>query len=228
MLQQSKPSPVPQHAIKRIIQSYDWGIIQLYSRIRFSILRQPFLEEIGQYLPRNGRVLDLGSGFGLFSLYFALTAPGRSLIGVELDARRVDCARSSAERLGLSNVRYECSDALGWQSSETFDAIYLLDLIHHLPAEAVPEFLERLKMRLRPGGILLIKDVADKPAYKRLFTLFLDRLMVDRDPIRYWPPHELSGLLEDLDFDVARHQMKDFLPFPHILYICRNRTLAPS
>lgn len=219
---------MPKAAIDRIIQSYDWGIIRLYSRIRFSILRQPFLEEIGQYLPRDGRVLDLGSGFGLFSLYFALTAPGRSLLGVELDARRVECARLCAKRLGLANARYECGDALGWMSSETFDAIYLLDLIHHLPAEDVPAFLEKVRSRLRPGGILLVKDVSDKPTYKRLFTLFLDRLMVNRDPIRYWPPHELSSLLEKLGFEVSRHQMKDFLPFPHILYICRDRSPTPS
>jgi hypothetical protein len=81
---------------------------------------------------------------------------------------------------------------------------------------------------LRPGGILLIKDVADKPAYKRLFTLFLDRLMVMRDPIHYWPPRELADLLEKQGFDVTRHQMKDFLPFPHILYICRDRAPADS
>jgi len=228
MLRQSEPAPAQLRAIDRIVRSYDWGIIRLYSRVRFSILRQPFLDEIGQYLPANGRILDLGSGFGLFSLYFALTAPGRSIVGVELDARRVDCARSSAERLGSSNVQDACSDARDWKSSETFDAIYLLDLIHHLPAAEVPAFLDAVKERLKPGGILLVKDVADKPAYKRLFTLFLDRLMVNRDPIRYWPPEELSDLLEKLGFDVVRHQMKDFLPFPHVLYICRDPRLVVS
>jgi 2-polyprenyl-3-methyl-5-hydroxy-6-metoxy-1,4-benzoquinol methylase len=128
----------------------------------------------------------------------------------------------------LSNVQYECSDARSWKSSETFDAIYLLDLIHHLPAGEVPAFLESVKERLRPGGLLLVKDVADKPAYKRLFTLFLDRLMVNRDPIRYWLPEELSHLLEKLGVDVVRHQIKDFLPFPHVLYICRDRASAVS
>jgi 2-polyprenyl-3-methyl-5-hydroxy-6-metoxy-1,4-benzoquinol methylase len=219
---------VQSQAIDRIIKSYDWGIIRLYSRIRFSILRQPFLEEIGQYLPQNGRILDLGCGFGLFSLYFALTAPGRSIVGIELDRRRVEYARASAKRLGLTNARYECGDAVGWRSNEVFDAIYLLDLIHHLPVEDVPGFLEVIRSRLRPGGILLVKDVSDKPAYKRLFTLFLDRLMVNKDPIRYWPPQELANLLEKLGFEVTRHQMKDFLPFPHVLYICRDQSQNPS
>ena len=218
----------PERAIEAIIRSYGRGIIQLYSRIRFSILRQPFLEEIGQYLPKSGRVLDLGSGFGLFSLFFASTAHARSLVGVERDRARVQCAWESAKMLALSNVRYECSDVRDWSATETFDAIYMLDLVHHLPAAEVPGFLAKARDRLEPGGVLLVKDVADRPTYKRLFTLFLDRLMTNRDPIRYWPPEELTRLLESLDFDVVRHQMKDFLPFPHVLFICRDRRARGS
>ncbi len=74
-----------------------------------------------------------------------------------------------------------------------------------------------------PDGILLVKDVADRPRYKMLFTLLLDRLMVGFEPIRYWPPHELTDLLTTLGFDVVRHRMTDFLPYPHILYVAHLR-----
>ncbi len=53
------------------MQSHDNLVIRLYSRVRFQIPRQIFLEEIGQYLPARGRLLEMGGGFGLFSLYFA-------------------------------------------------------------------------------------------------------------------------------------------------------------
>ena len=46
----------PVRAIRSIVASYDDPVIRLYSRVRFTILRQVFLEEIGQYLPREGRV----------------------------------------------------------------------------------------------------------------------------------------------------------------------------
>lgn len=214
-------------AIRAIVASYDDLVTRLYSRVRFTILRQIFLEEIGQYLPRRGRVLDLGCGFGLFSLYFASLAPERQVTGVDLDARRIERARSSAARLGLDNVQYEVGDGLVWTAGEggpaerRFDAIYMLDIVHHLPRAEVPAFLARLKQRLEPGGVLVVKDIEDRPFWKVWFTLALDRLMVGREPIHYWSPRELAGELQRLGFDVVRHRMRDVLPYPHIVYVCR-------
>ncbi len=207
--------------IRRIVDSYRDFITRSYAKVRFTILRQPFLEEIDQYLPPAGRILDLGCGFGLFSLYFAALAPGRRIHGVDLDAKRIARAGKSARRLGLDNVKYETRNALEWDAVEPFDAIYLLDLVHHLPRSAVPVFLAKVRSLLQPDGILVIKDVADRPRYKMLFTLLLDRLMVGLEPIYYWPPVELTGLLRGLGFEVFRHRMTDVLPYPHMLYVCR-------
>ncbi|NND41131.1 MAG: class I SAM-dependent methyltransferase [Silicimonas sp.] len=189
--------------------------------MRFNILRQYFLNEIVQYLPKQGRVLDMGCGFGLFSLYFGKAEPGRHCIGVELQEGRVAHARKSAERLGIENVEYYVGDVRDWDGPTDLDAIYLLDVVHHLPQESVPEFLEKLKGLIKPGGLLILKDVADRPLVKMWFTLILDRLMVGMsEPIRYWPPAELIELLRSLGFDVKRHTMNDILPYPHMLYVC--------
>ncbi len=228
--QRASLSQAPRHlrpalarsAIRRIVRSYDDLITRLYSHIRFAILRQPFLEEIGQYLPREGRILDLGCGFGLFSLYFAALEPGRRLLGVDLNPRRIERARASARKLGLENVEYQVANVVEWEGQEQFDAIYFLDLVHHLPSAEVHNLLDQVRTLLRPGGVLVIKDVADRPRYKMLFTLILDRLMVGMEPIRYWPPDELTELLENgLGFAVVRHRLNDFLPYPHILYVAR-------
>ena len=213
------PSRNIENPIREIVASYRRPVIWAYSLLRFTILRQVFLDEIGQYLPRSGEILDIGCGFGLFSLYFAATEKGRRIHGVDSNAQRIEYARASARRLGLDNVEYHASDALEWESEQRFDAIYLLDLVHHLPREEVPDFLERVRGLIRPGGVLLIKDVEDRPRWKMAFTLLLDRLMVGSEPIHYWPESELSALLRGLGFEVRRHRMKDFLPYPHILYI---------
>jgi 2-polyprenyl-3-methyl-5-hydroxy-6-metoxy-1,4-benzoquinol methylase len=208
--------------IRRVIGSYDSLAIRLYCRGRFTILREIFLEEIGQYLPPAGQVLDLGCGFGFFSLYFAAREPGRRMLGVDLNARRIAEGREAARRMGLDNIRYEAADAARWDTDERFDAIYLLDLVHHLPVEEVPGFLRKLREKLVDGGVLLLKEVEDRPAWKRWFTLWLDRAVVGlREPIRYWPATELGGMLEGLGFDVKTHRMRDWLPYPHILYVCR-------
>ncbi len=130
-------------------------------------------------------------------------------------------AQRCCSALGVDNANFEACNALEWRGDRVFDAIYMLDLVHHLPQEKVPEFLKDVRDLLRPGGRLLLKDVSDRPHYKRLFTLALDRLMIGfNEPVRYWPPSELVDLLEGLGFDVKQHAMNDYLPYPHVLYIC--------
>jgi 2-polyprenyl-3-methyl-5-hydroxy-6-metoxy-1,4-benzoquinol methylase len=209
--------------IREIVASYRDPIIRIYSLLRFTILRQYFLDEIGQYLPPRGRILDIGCGFGLFSLYFAAVESGRSVHGVDTNAKRIEYARESARTLGLENVSYEAGNALDWRSEERFAAVYLLDLLHHLPQGEVRPFLERIQRLLEPGGILIVKEVEDRPRWKMAFTLLLDRLMVGSEPIHYWPEAALSELFRELGFEVRHHRMKDFLPYPHILYIAQSR-----
>src|SRR5437867_11616775 len=72
--------------VRKIIGAYDDPVVRAYCWARFWILRQRFLDEIGQYLPAEGPVLDLGCGFGLFSLYYAATGPRRLLRGIDVNA----------------------------------------------------------------------------------------------------------------------------------------------
>jgi predicted O-methyltransferase YrrM len=54
----------------------------------------------------------VGCGFGLFSAYFALTATGRRLEGVDPDARRVGIATRVVAQLGLrERVRHHVGTA---------------------------------------------------------------------------------------------------------------------
>jgi cyclopropane fatty-acyl-phospholipid synthase-like methyltransferase len=209
--------------IRRIIRAYDDPVVRAYCWARFWILRQRFLDEIGQYLPATGAVLDIGCGFGLFSLYYAATAPGRFVRGLDVDARRIGIARRAAARLGLDNVVYEEGDARDFKGDAEVAAAYMLDIVHHVPPSAVPRLLAGLRRALPPGGRLLVKDVDTRPAPKRWFTWVLDRAMAPRTPVRYWSAEELTGALEDTGFAVRRHLMVDILPYPHILYICEAR-----
>lgn len=206
-----------------VIRAYEDWIVRGYCWGRFWILRQRFLDEIGQYLPERGRVLDLGCGFGLFSLYYASVRPGLRVVGFDRNPRRIAMARAAAQKLGLDNVRYEAADVMDFRGGEAFDAAYMLDIVHHIPEEAVRPLLEQVAKILPPGGTLLIKDVDRRPAYKRWFTHVLDKIMDPGTPVRYWDAEALACLLDEVGFTVRRHLMVDILPYPHILYICARR-----
>src|ERR1051325_1055597 len=84
-------SPAP------VIESYESLVVRAYCHARFRIINRRFLGEILQLLPQRGSVLELGCGFGLFSLYFARELPGVDITGVDINAGRIASARSAAE-----------------------------------------------------------------------------------------------------------------------------------
>jgi SAM-dependent methyltransferase len=209
--------------VRKIIGAYDDPVVRAYSWVRFGILRQRFLDEIGQYLPDAGAILDIGCGFGLFSLYYAATGPRRFVRGIDMNGRRIALARRAAARLGIENVAYDVADARDFEGDGALAGAYMLDIVHHVPRAAVRPLLRQVHRALAPGRLLLVKDVDTRPVLKRWFTWLLDRAMMPRAPVHYWSAAELSALMEDVGFRVRRHLLIDILPYPHVLYVCERR-----
>jgi Methyltransferase domain len=89
--------------------------------------------------------------------------------------------------------------------------------------DTVAPLLRRLHACLAPRGVLIVKDVDTRPAPKRWFTWTLDKVMAPRTPVRYWSGDELDAALRAAGFEVRRHAMLDFLPYPHVIYIATRR-----
>ncbi len=205
--------------IRAICRSYQSPLIRAYATIRFHILRQRFLDEIGQYLPKQGEILDVGCGFGLFSLYFA-HCQERRMTGFDLDARRIERAQEAAKLLNLQNTTFRCGDARSLALDKPFDAAFMLDIVHHIPPGNVGPLLKELSAWIKPGGTLIVKDVSRRPAYKRWFTWWLDKAMDYKTPVHYWEVSDLQDELLRHFKTVHVHAMVDYLPYPHLLYIC--------
>jgi len=197
-----------------------------YSAVRFSILRPKLLSVMDLLLADEGRILDVGCGFGLFAAYFGQTHPKRHIVGVDPDARRIGIARRVAERLALREHRFVVGDVRGARLEEhgPFDAAYVLDVMHHLPRGDQLRVLERLRALLVPGGMLLLKDITTEPRFGLLFTEALDRLMVGYgEPLAYRHHHEWGAMLADLGFKVRMVRVPDVLPYPHVVIAATRR-----
>jgi len=218
--------PSPRRSVSRIINAYDSFVVKAYCVVRFRIIRGRFLEEIGQFLPRSGRVTEIGCGFGLFSLYFADRYPDLAIHGVDIDEGRIRMAERARRRLGLHNATFAVGDARRVDIDEGVDACYLLDILHHIPRASALALLAHVHGRIRPGGVLIIKDVDTRPRYKMAFTWLLDVIMTRGERPEYWSAAELTGELHDLGFSVIRYAMTDLLPYPHQLFVCLKAPAA--
>ncbi len=98
----------------------------------------------------------------------------------------------------------------------------LLDLLHHVPKDTVPRILRHFYQVLSNGGTVIVKDVEATPRPKVFFTWLLDKLMNPKTPVHYYHRDEMIAMLEEHGFDVKFHLLRDVLPYPHIMYICRK------
>jgi 2-polyprenyl-3-methyl-5-hydroxy-6-metoxy-1,4-benzoquinol methylase len=192
-------------------------IERVYANIRFSILRPKLLSVMDLLLTDEGRILDVGCGFGLFAAYFGQTQPARRIVGVDPDARRIELARRVSRGLGLAN-EFSVGDVRDADVQGPFDAVYVLDVMHHIPESSQRDVLARLRDVLVPGGTLIVKDITTEPRFGLLFTELLDRVMVGfNEPLAYRHHRDWGAMLSELGFKVRMVRVPDVLPYPHVV-----------
>lgn len=203
----------------RIVGTYDSPIIRTYCKVRFSIININILDILLLCLRGKSKILDVGCGFGLFGCFLSTVYPNISYLGIDVDAERIALASQVAARLGLKNAQFICSDARALRPVETYDAIMMVDLLHHLEDNAKRQLLETCAGHLRPDGRLVIKDVTRHPFPKIAFTWFLDLLMTRSTAMWYWGEQDFHNLLDGHFELVDTFPISDPLPFPHIVYL---------
>lgn len=208
---------------KRVVESYTDTVIRIYSRIRFHIINSNFLEQIEQYLPSSGRILDLGCGFGLFSNYFAARSSSRVVHGIDIDENRIVSAEVTAKQLGLENVYFHVGDARSYRFDHDFDAVVVLDLLHHVGYETADRLIDAVYRNLRPGGVFVLKDVNVRPFWKLIFTYVLDKLMDPKRTVHYRDVSIWKQRAVEAGFaPVHTCYLNDYLPYPHVLLVCHK------
>jgi SAM-dependent methyltransferase len=103
------------------------------------------LAGIARRRPPPGRLLEIGSGYGLFLA--AARDAGYSVHGVELSRTGVRTAR---EELGLEVFAGQLADA----PAEPADVVCFWDTLEHVPDPLA--FLREVRSRLAPGGLVAL------------------------------------------------------------------------
>lgn len=158
-------------------------------------------------------MLDIGCGCGLFLLAAAFAGKRISGVGVDAaaDATREAtlAARTPEIEATGSTLSFETVPGMeAWPASQ-FDVVSLIDVLHHVPAAEQRAFVTAAVARVKPGGVLIYKDMCRRPVWRawanRLHDLVLAhqwiryRAMAD---VREWAAS--LGLVEQSRRDFAR------------------------
>jgi SAM-dependent methyltransferase len=130
---------------------------------------------------RAGMVcLDVGCGGGDATVEMArCVGPSGRVVGIDLDAAKIELARREAAALQLSNVEFRVVEAGQGGAAGEFDFVYARFLLTHLPDPAAT--LQHLTGRLRRGGTVVLEDIdfsghfchPHSPAFWRYVELYM-------------------------------------------------------
>ena len=130
------------------------------------------------------KVLDLGCGPGIF--LELLKESGIHAVGVD----RNEAIVAKARLKGLDIIHSDLSEYLD-ESKEAFDGIFCSHILEHLPFEEVVRLIEKIAIRLLPGGMIVF--VLPNPGSIRLHLFGFWR---DPEHVRFYTGNLIASVCQ--------------------------------
>ncbi|MFN2607705.1 MAG: methyltransferase domain-containing protein [Acidimicrobiales bacterium] len=202
--------------------------VRAHVRVRWFTCPLPAVEA---QLPAGGRVLEVGCGHGLLSLLAAVSDPERSVVGVDVDERKIPHARAAAARARERGATVDIRVAPpGKLPDGPWDAVVVVDVLYLLHRDVSRRLLAEGAARLVPGGVLAVKEMALAPRWKFRWNQVQELLAVKALGITvggqttYVDPREMGDWMAAEGLDVRHLPLSKGYPHPHHLVVGRAGT----
>jgi 2-polyprenyl-3-methyl-5-hydroxy-6-metoxy-1,4-benzoquinol methylase len=190
------------------------------------------------HLPTQGRILDLGCGHGLLALRAILQNPSRQVLGLDHDQERIRVAKAAT--VDLSNLNFKVGTFPGLTSAtpqdpeviqalaQGFHGIAIIDAMHYFNYPAQAQILKAAFDHLKPGGILLIREVEPHSgiisSWNRLYEKIATGIgftQSQNSQLYFRSKLEWCGFIHTFGFKVTWKKCSSVL-FADILFICEK------
>lgn len=202
-------------------------VVKLYGEDKFTGIRfwdAPFIE-VERFIPKKGKILDLGCGEGIFTNYLGLSSPLRNIIGIDLDETRIKKANH-----GVKNVAFFYGDAIKYEMPRV-DCIIMFHLLHHLSSLKDQEnLIKRCSENLPKDGRLIIVEVEPKFSLKYFLAWSTDHFLVPwlfekrfYSEVFFRSSYDWRKLIGGFGFSCTITDASKEKPFSHMIFSCRKR-----
>lgn len=196
----------------------------LFIGIRKLIL--PF-EKLEKFIPRKGKILDIGCGHGTFVVLLAKKSKAREVIGTDPSEEKIRQAKQIG--IGIKNLKFY-HGYLNNVRSKKFDCVVISDVLYLLPEKQKLSLLKLAKKKLSKEGVLILKEIENKDGVINKLISFEEFLMTKIFKLTYsqyrktyFPKvTEYKSLLKKSGFkSIKTFRLKGILPYPHIVFVAK-------
>lgn len=150
---------------------YKGPVLEWYMRIK-TLLEKDY-DRFDQLVSRQGRVLDIGCGYGFMTYMLHFAGPDRDITGLDYDEEKIATANHCYTR--NDKIRFVQGDVLTFHF-EQYDTILVCDMLHYLPPALQEQVILTCMQHLHPGGRLIIREgnseIKDRHTGTRLTEFF--------------------------------------------------------
>ncbi len=148
---------------------------RLYARIRYATA--PLGRVAALVPPEVKSAVELGCAAGVFANVLRAQRGDVAVTGVDADAAKIATAEKTCR--GRAGISFVHDDAFAYlESRGPFETIICVDVLYLFPPRRQDELIRLASARLRPGGYLIIKEMNDRPRWKRRWCAFQEWLAV--------------------------------------------------
>ena len=174
------------------------------------------------WVPDQGTILDVGCGGGLFLGLAKSVKPGITGIGFDASPSAIDMAQAMCRSaFSEKNLTFELRSVDTPWPEGTFDAVSMIDVLHHIPPEHQRATVEKLFAKLNPGGVLIYKDMGNKPMLHAWWNRLHD-LLLARQWINYCPVSAVEGWLRDYGANIIHRSDHRLGLYQHELIVAKK------
>jgi 1-acyl-sn-glycerol-3-phosphate acyltransferase len=145
----------PKYYREQLIYNYLYKgpVLEWYMRIKTKLEKN--YEQFHKLLPLQGKILDIGCGYGFMSYMLHFLSEERYITGVDFDEEKIETANHCY--LKTDNINFICADVVKY-SFDTHDAFIISDVLHYLQPDEQELLLQKCINNLAPHGVIIVRD----------------------------------------------------------------------
>ncbi len=98
-----------------------------------------------------------------------------------------------------------------------YDIVFLIDVLHHVPKNAQRTFVRTIKEKMRPGAMLVLKDIDASSPF--VFFNKLHDLVFSKEIGHEMKHSELVNYMKELGFTITESFTKRMFVYPHYFVV---------